>query len=260
MTDLENRMKKLLSFLLLFFLLSASSSTLYGGRPRFELVPYPPEPLITPGFQGDIDSQGVLSPELLWDGHFIRLYYTAVDSNNVERIALAVSTDLLIWEPAGVVLEPREGTFDQDGVSSPELVVIDGAYHLFYTASSSGWNRIAHVSSPDGFQFSDKRTIVLEPSYDTDRFDSIGVSSPSILYQDSVFYLMYRGHDGSPWRRLGLATSHNGFDFDRKNGNAEQGAFFGRGRHGFDDGGADDPEIWLGSDGTVRMLYTSLHF
>jgi len=228
---------------------------------RFELVDFPLEPVLTPGFQSPFDSRAVLDPELFWDGQLIRLYYTAVDDEDIHRIALAVSNDLTTWTPGGVILEPKDGTFDEKGVSTPDIVYAAGRYHLYYTGTSpSGWQQIGHVSSLDGLVFTNTRSIVLGPSYQNGSFDLIGVSEPSVVFQNNLFQMTYRGHDGGYYWRLGLARSRDGLQFDRVVTSSDMGAIYGRGPHGFEDGGAGQPEIWIGNDNDVRMLYTSLHY
>jgi hypothetical protein len=250
-------MKKHLVYLLFITLMAP---VIFGARPQFEPFDYPDHPVITPGFQGDLDRSYVLHPELYWDGDQFRMYYTGVDSLGISRILLALSDNVVDWTPAGIVLEPLSGTFDKDGVSAPDILNVDGKYHLYYTAETGGWLQIAHVSSVDGFDFSGPRTLVLGPSYNHKRFDAISVANPSVVYHNDSFHMVYRGYDGSPWRRLGLAISPDGVDFSRVLSHSDTGAIFGRGPYGFDDGGTDEPEIWIGQDNTIRMLYTSLHY
>lgn len=253
-------MKKILLITYISLILLLVIPVTQGRRPQFDPFYYPEHPVITPGFQGNLDSSYVKHPELFWDGANFRIYYTGIDWMGVSRILLALSDNLVDWTPAGIVLEPGGDTFDKDGVSAPEIIKVDGIYHLYYTASNGQWFQIAHVSSSDGFDFSGQRNIVLGPSYNSERFDSIGVGNPSVIHHNDMFHMIYRGYDGSPWRRLGLATSSDGLEFSRLIVDHDRGAVFGRGPKGFDDGGADDPEIWLGNDNSVRMLYTSLHY
>lgn len=228
--------------------------------PRFELVDYPDGPVIIPGFQGNMDNQAVLDPDVIWDGNRVRIYYTAVDALGVKRIMLATSSDLVNWRPEGIALAPQPGTFDSDGVSAPDIIYIDGQYHLYYTAESMGLKQIAHVQSENGFSFSRLRTITLTPSYNEQQFDSIGVSDSSTIYSNGLYQMLFRGHDGTPWWKIGLAISTSGTHFDRIIGGVELGSNFGKGPHGFDDGGAEDPEIWIDDENHIRMLYTSLHY
>ncbi|HPQ39495.1 MAG TPA: hypothetical protein PLV45_03905 [bacterium] len=246
---------------IIFLAVLGLSVSIHAQNPRFELVHYPDAPILTPGFQHPFDTHGVADPELVWDGTAFRLYYTATGSDDVLRIAVATSGNLMDWTAGGVVLEPAPDTFDRDGVSDPDIVKVGDRYHMYYTARSANWKYIARVSSGDGFQFDSTRRIVLGPSFKQERFDFLGVGEPSVIYQNGVYQMMYRGFDTSVWWRLGLAISADGAQFTRILQDEEFGANFGRGPHGFDDGGAGEPEIWISDSGNdVRLLYTSNHY
>lgn len=248
-------------YLLIVLISIVSSGLIYAQTPRFQLVHYPDAPVLVPGFQHPFDTFGVEDPELFWDGHVFRMYYTATGTDGIQRIAAATSGNLMDWTPRGVVLAPEPGSFDRSGVSDPSLVQVNNVYHLFYTARNHDWKSIGRVSSMDGFNFENDRTVVLRPSYDSSRFDYLGVGEPSVIYQDGVFQLMYRGFDASIWWRLGFAISNDGIHFTRILEQDEYGANFGLGPHGFDDGGATEPEIWTDNNGNdVRLLYTSNHY
>ncbi|TRX59950.1 glycosidase [Fulvivirga sp. M361] len=51
----------------------------------------------------------------------------------------------------------------------------------------------------------------------TNSWESLAVCNPGAWYEDGVFYLLYRaaGHDDTHYVHFGLATSSNGFDFER---------------------------------------------
>ncbi|MBN1297132.1 hypothetical protein JXA80_10160 [bacterium] len=234
--------------------------SVHAQAPRWELVYYPNGPVITPGFQAPWDTNGVEDPELLWDGMEFRLYYTAIDALGVQRIAAATSRNLLEWTPRGIILEPRAGTFDRDGVSDPDVLRVGSQYILFYTATNYEWRQIARVDSPDGYHFTGNRDVVLTGSFNGNRFDYLGAGEPSVIYSGGMYQLVYRGFDSNVWWRLGLALSEDGFHFLSISSSLERQAIFGRGPHGYDDGGAGEPEIWSGNANDIRMLYTSLHY
>ncbi|MBN2054426.1 hypothetical protein JW905_05865 [bacterium] len=219
--------------------------------------------ILAPGFGGWYDIGGVMDPELLWDGSLLRLYYTAVDAQGVSRIALAVSTDAVEWSPYGVVLGPGSaGTFDSAGVAAPDLVVEPSGYTMHYTAMVNGWRSVGRIKSSDGLGFD--RSVhpagqVLAASMDSASFDWLGVSDPTVVRIGGYDIMMYEGHDGSKWKRLGLAYAADADDFNRVSGTEGEGAVFGRGPHGFDDGGALEPELLL-VNGEIRLFYTSLHY
>lgn len=220
-------------------------------------------PVIPVGFAGEIDAGGVRQPEIVWDGQYVRLYYTAIDAEGVRRIALAVSQDLAHWIFVGVVMEPGAGgDFDSDGVWGPSVLLRDGIYELFYTGSSNGFYSIGRALSSDGLTFypSNDGQPVLDPSWNPETFDFQGVANPSVIEKDGVWVMLYEGFDSSVWKRVGLAVSSDGNRFLRIRGEDGSGSVLGKGPHGFDDGGALEPELSLTAGGEIRLVYTSLHY
>ena len=221
------------------------------------------EPAIPNGFGGDFDENGARDPEIVWTGDSLRLYYTAVGRDDVERIALAESQDMVNWNSLGVVWSPEDaGTFADNGVFAPSVVKSAGGYELYYTANSSGWFQIGKAVSHDGYNF--QRPLgtaapVLAASYTPDSFDQIGVGHPGVVRVGNYTFMIYQGYDGSIWKRLGFAYSLDGNHFQRFAGSQGFNAVFGPGPHGFDDAGALEPElIMVGGD--IRMFYTSIHY
>jgi len=254
-------MQQYRKYILSFLIILGIAAPMYSQAPRFELVHYPDAPLIIPGFQAPYDSLGVADPELLWDGNAFRIYYTATGTDGELRILAALSRNLMDWQPLGVILEPEPGSFDRNGVSDPDVLQVGDQYHLYYTGRSHGWKQIGRISSDDGIHFSGPRQMVLGPSFSNEHFDYLGVGESSVIYQDGHYFMMFRGFDNSAWWRLGLAISTDGIRFSRILNPSEFGANFGRGPHGFDDGGAGEPEIWTDNHGNdVRLLYTSNHY
>ncbi len=90
-------------------------------------------------------------------------------------------------------------------------------------------------------------------------FDETQVSDPAVVRLGEAYWLYYHGRDDGPYRRIGRALSPDGENFLRVSGDAEKGSTFGRGPHGFDDGGGMEPFLWL-EGGELRLAYTSLHF
>jgi len=251
---------KAIACLLCLWLIASSGTSL--ALVRFQ--DWTHDPIVVPGFGGDYDEAAVLDPELFWDGSVFRLYYTAVDGSGAPRIALALSEDARTWEPFGVVLDSGPAdSFDEDGVSTPSILETDNGIALYYTGTRNGWSAIGRIDSVAGYVFdreSSPASLVLQPSWSEAAFDRIGVSDPTVVLHDGGYALMYQGHDGTHFPRLGYAVSSDGgWNFTRIPGAEGNNANFGRGPHGFDDGGALEPELFV-VNGDVRLLYTSLHY
>ena len=81
---------------------------------------------------------------------------------------------------------------------------------------------------------------ILSPNDEND-WESLVTCNPGVYYDKGVFYMLYRaaGNDHDHVIRLGLATSKDGFNFER----ASDSPVFGPGENNFDSGCVEDPRI-----------------
>lgn len=81
---------------------------------------------------------------------------------------------------------------------------------------------------------------ILSPS-DANDWESLVTCNPGVIYDDGTFYMLYRaaGNDAEHVIRLGLATSKDGFHFER----ASNQPVFGPSEDGPDSGCVEDPRI-----------------
>lgn len=152
------------------------------------------------------DSGGALLPAVLKEGGTYKLWYTAIGSDNVERIAYATSPDGLTWNKQGVVLSPDQG-WEGKALSAPSVIKDGGTYKMWYDGrDSSGTTRIGYAYSADGVVWIKNGKWVLAP---TGAWDAANVNSPSVLKADGAFHMWYSGFDNAT-NRIGHATSADG--------------------------------------------------
>jgi hypothetical protein len=112
----------------------------------------------------------------------------------------ATSKDGFHWKEEGVALEPgAKGSFDDRCVFTPDVLVANGKYYLYYQVAKSphvyadGPHSIAMASSdsPNGPWVKSDSLIVVpgEPG----NFDSKKVHDPSIIVKGGKYYLYYKG-------------------------------------------------------------------
>ncbi len=114
----------------------------------------------------------------------------------------------------GIILEPTRLEFENEGVFNPACYQDEKGIHLFYRAVSVG-----NKSSVGYCRLSDPITIAerwMKPIYvGHHETESQGVEDPRITKIDDLFYMTYTAYDGL--NAVGaLATSQNGFDFERQ--------------------------------------------
>ncbi|MBW1760897.1 MAG: hypothetical protein JRG67_10460 [Deltaproteobacteria bacterium] len=146
------------------------------------------------------EAGGVGDPELVWDGNFLFLFYTAWDDNGLGSIGAALSVqDLPVFTKAdGPTLVPTGD--DVVSYDAPSVVYRDGLWLLvvratlsdgatelraFYTSDiDTGWERVVSGA--------------LEPLTHVDDPTS-EVTDPSLIVHNSAYHLYYARRTGTRW-------------------------------------------------------------
>ncbi|MBW2224282.1 MAG: hypothetical protein JRF54_08705 [Deltaproteobacteria bacterium] len=144
------------------------------------------------------DALGVGDPELVWDGNFMFLFYTAWDADGVGSIAAAVSAqDVQAFvKGQGPTLVPMDDVVSYD---APSVVYRDGLwllvvratladgateFHAFYSDLGTDWVRVI-----DGG---------LEKLTRNDSATS-ELTDPSLIVHNSAYQLYYARRTGTRW-------------------------------------------------------------
>ena len=113
----------------------------------------------------------------------------------------ATSPDGLQWTEQGeAVGKGGQGTWDEHGVFTPNILVAGGKYYLFYTgvprpfdADTKTAMGVAVADSPEGpWKRSDAKA-VLVPDEDPDTFDSMRVDDACFVVRDGRYWFYYKG-------------------------------------------------------------------
>ncbi|MPR33033.1 family 43 glycosylhydrolase [Salmonirosea aquatica] len=122
-------------------------------------------------------------------------------------IAYATSPDGENWQEEGVCLETGQGkSWDSHGVFTPNILVADGKYYLFYTAVPEPFDvpytkgitptaiGVAVADRPEGPWKKFKKNPILKPeASEPDYFDSFRVDDASLIVRDGKYWLYYKG-------------------------------------------------------------------
>jgi len=179
------------------------------------------------GLAGDIDAQQVGYVAVIKDGTAYKMFYSANDSGNFWRVALAVSTDARHWtkvpgkQVGGSILDlGPAGAFDVACAYQPSVVKeSDQLYRMWYRGCQApgpfgGPSRgvIGYAESNDG------RTWVKIPQTGgpsgealtvgvAGRFDSGGLTTPSVFLDGNTWNMYYAGFDTTGQYSTGLARA-----------------------------------------------------
>ena len=120
----------------------------------------------------------------------------------------ATSKDTYNWKEQGIALEPGPtGSFDDRCVFTPDILVANGKYYLYYQVAQSphvykeGPHSIAMAwaDNPNG-PWTKSKELIVKPSA-PGQFDSKKVHDPSIIVKGGKYYLYYKG-DGEHDNRI----------------------------------------------------------
>jgi len=113
----------------------------------------------------------------------------------------------------GIVLEPRELSFEAEGVLNPACVEKDGVVHMFYRAVAKG-----NFSSIGYCQIKDEKVVdrwnkpILSPEFD---YEKHGTEDPRITFLEGQYYMLYTAYDGRNVR-IAYATSQDLLSWEKQ--------------------------------------------
>jgi len=144
------------------------------------------------------------------------LYY--FQAGQPPEIGMARSANGHQWRRQGppvLAVGPR-GSWDERGVADPYVIRIGRVYYMFYEGMDRARRQRLGVSmSDDGVTwYKLRRNPVLElGSYGA--FDENGLGEPAVWASQGYYWMLYTGRDRHEMRKLGLARSRNGVDWEK---------------------------------------------
>ncbi len=176
-------------------------------------------PQLDVGAPGAWDDEWVDTPEILWDGSELELYYFGESEYMVANgspLGLATSPDGTSWTRRGIVLEPGAPTdFDAGWVESPALHfdAATGRYLMWYTGVK-GYSQIGLAVSDDGITWEKDPANPLLTLGAPPGWDDLHVATPSVIRSGDVFEMWYSGvgrfSTARSYARVGYAVSVDG--------------------------------------------------
>jgi predicted GH43/DUF377 family glycosyl hydrolase len=186
-----------------------------GGTDRWK--PYPNNPIIRPGDNGQWDSWAVMSMTVVRVGETFHLYYEGgLTGCGDLQIGHATSTDGLDWvkDPGNPVLRPGKNRDWDDGATwDPFVIYEDGLFKMWYGGERIGHRdfQCGYAVSKDGTHFTKKGKI--------STFE-VGDIGDMHVYHDTKarrYYMYYWDRSLKKADRLRAAVSQNETDFDFEN-------------------------------------------
>lgn len=204
-------------------------------------------PALTPeGWEASWATNG----SALVEGGEILYWYAAGDP---PRIALAKSTDGTVFEkrPEIVVQPGPRGSFDERGVSDPYVIRRGEFFYLFYLGQDrAARQRLGVARSRDGLAWEKLRSNPVLEMGAAGAFDENGLGEPAVWSSGGFYWMLYTGRDRGEHRRLGLARSTDGVQWQRDESFAPVS-----GDQAWDRQVVCDPTVELMPDGSLRVWF-----
>ena len=159
----------------------------------------------------------VRDPSVIYTDQGFVMYYAGGDNANT-WINYASSDDGISWNeyPGNPILHPgAKQSWEAEAVYAPDVLLIMGTYHMWYTGKTGDNRKIGHATSADGLLWvKDPANPVLGLGA-ADGFASAGVAHPAMLINADGYHLWYAGTTEEYQDSIGYAFSDDGIGWVR---------------------------------------------
>jgi predicted GH43/DUF377 family glycosyl hydrolase len=167
------------------------------------------------------DRGNIYAPDIIYDDGLYQMWYGGQSDDGHDSILYATSTDGKNWTKFGTVIP----TGTNNHVNDPSVVKVNGIYYMYYSvAPVREMDEVWGATSVNGINWTIMGPMIL-PDTDAERWDSLKVGRPSVLYQDGLFKMWFDGSQrnatdatqvrSGTGRHVGYATSSNGYNWTK---------------------------------------------
>jgi predicted GH43/DUF377 family glycosyl hydrolase len=190
----------------------------WGVPTNFNWIDYQNNPLLITS-HNYYDEYGVALPQIIYENGVYKMYYLGVAAAASKYVLYAESNDGIAWNKpfAHPILYPGNyGTWDSWAVHPGAVFNDDGVYKMYYCGYADQYSQwhIGLATSTDGINWEKYAQPIL---YGTSGWE-YQIGATSIIKKDGIYYLYYSGRD-LPYYKIGVATSIDGINFTKFQGN-----------------------------------------
>ena len=179
-------------------------------------------PVIEIGLPGSWEGNRVFADAVLLNGTTFHMWYSGNDTNGIERIGHATSSDGVNWtkDQLNPILDiGSPGSWeDTDVFAMAGSAIFNGTvYHMWYggLAGSSETYSTGHATSPDGSVWTKDTNNPVMLASPPGNFDWFGVVPGTILFDGNKYQQWYSGSGPDNRYRIGYATSTDGVNWNK---------------------------------------------
>ncbi len=180
---------------------------------------YSGNPVFTNSDSGN-GANGIGNPYIIIDNGIYKMWFKYLENNGVGTIGYAESKNGISWATVGngpVIKTGSQGSWDMGMVTPGPVIKEDGIYKMYYSGAVEAHliGQIGLATSSDGIHWQKypKPIIQAGSGWET------SINANSLVKKDGVYYLYYVGLGSSNTLRQGLATSTDGINWKKYEGN-----------------------------------------
>ena len=146
------------------------------------------------------------------------LYWYQAGDKDKPRLGLARSADARRWrkEHFPVLDYGPRGSWDEYGLADPYVLKVGQYFYLFYLGQDRARRQrlgVARSLDGDHWQRSRANPILELGAYGS--FDEMGLGEPAVWIEHGYYWMLYTGRDAAQIRRLGMARSTDGINWQK---------------------------------------------
>jgi len=192
------------------------------GMTQTEWVKYPGNPVLDVGVDGTWDDYGVSHPDVIFDGTKYQMWYAGRTDSSKNRIGYATSIDGIVWEKYAdnpVLNLGESGAWDDEQHWGPTILFDGTKYQMWYTGDDGSKGKIGYAISSDGITWAKYTGNPVLDVGESGTWDDYGIYAPTVIFDGTKYQMWYTGRRESQNMRIGYATSTDGINWEKYEGN-----------------------------------------
>jgi predicted GH43/DUF377 family glycosyl hydrolase len=190
----------------------------WGVPPNTDWVDYSYNPILSPSLVPD-GPAALLHPKVLYEDGIFKMWFTSVYNSAVSNVWYALSNDGKTWNLGNSSPVLNYGSiyqWDSHAVESGPVIKVDNEYRMYYLGFSDeyGYWNIGLATSPDGVNW----IKYPDPVLYADPYSEFQIVPNDIIKINDTYNLYYTVRQ-YPYYEIRLATSQDGINFTKFNGN-----------------------------------------
>lgn len=169
------------------------------------------QPILYPGESGSWDSWAVHPGAVIVDNDTIKMFYCSGDDQSGKwNVGYAYSTDGINWTKRDKPVLYGGDDWDFQMVAS-SVIKVNNLYYLFYYGRGSENFKIGLATSSNGINWTKHQS---NPIINvSENWENLGLSSPSVIYENGIFMMVYGNVGALANNAVGYAESKDGINW-----------------------------------------------